>query len=212
MKLAHLPIDAITVPHLNPNEMDESMRSHLRRSIERYGLVEAIVVRQNGATGWVVTGGVHRLLIARELGYETVPCVVVNTSGADTLLLAQALNHISGQDNLGLRAEVVRRLLDELPEDQILAVLPESAESLDVLASLGQDDIAGQIANWERAQSAKLKHLTFQLVPDQVSVVEEALGRAVTDVDPDSENPNKRGNALFALCSSYLKLMEAKSS
>ncbi len=60
-----------------------------------------------------------------------------------------------------------------------LALLPETASSLQALASLGQDSIADYLQAWQQAQHARLKHLNFQLTPEQREVAEQALDRII---------------------------------
>ena len=104
------------------------------------------------------------------------------------------------------KAELLREVLSSLDEDYVLEVLPESRESLHELASLGQADLAAHLQAWQAAQSARLKHLQFQLLPSQLAVVEEAL-RQLLPIARESkgDNPNTRGTALYLLCSGYLK-------
>ncbi len=64
--------------------------------------------------------------------------MVVNLDDAPARLLTQALNRIQGEDDLGLRAELVRTILETIPEKEITAVLPETAGSLRSLASYMQ--------------------------------------------------------------------------
>ena len=121
--------------------------------------------------------------------------------------MAQALNRIQGEDDLGLKAELVREILKSLPKVEVLALLPETAETLQALSSLGQESMADYLQNWQLAQAARLKHLQIQLTPIQLEVVEEALssflGQAKKATRGDS--PNTRGTALFLLCQEYLK-------
>ena len=44
-KAIDLPLAQIEAPAWNPNEMGEGLRSHLRRSIERFGNLVPLVVR-----------------------------------------------------------------------------------------------------------------------------------------------------------------------
>ena len=125
------------------------------------------------------------------------------------MLLTQALNHIQGDDDLGIKAELLRKVLDDVTREDVLTLLLETAESLDVLASLGQQDLAEHLQAWEKAQAARLRHMTFQISDVQKMVVEEALEKAQAGVTKVEENPNKRGNALFLLCKSYLKTVAA---
>ena len=208
MQIVELALDSLKEAPWNANEMDPVMTTHLAESITRYGLVQNLVVRPLGDGTYEVLAGNQRLQVLRVKGDTSVPCVVLELDDARARLLAQALNHIRGEDDLGLRAEVIRGLLDVLPEQEVLAVLPDSAESLRTLASLGQEDLAAHLEAWEAAQGARLKHLQVQLTPDQMDVVMEALGQALAGPIPDEGNPNRRGNALVAICRAYLKAQE----
>lgn len=66
----------------------------LKHSIETFGNVEPIV--WNKRTGNVV-GGHQRLSVLKNMGYETVPCSVVDLDDTDEKLLNIALNKIKGQ-------------------------------------------------------------------------------------------------------------------
>lgn len=121
------------------------------------------------------------------------------------MLLTQALNHIQGDDDLGIKAELLRKVLDDVTREDVLTLLLETAESLDVLASLGQQDLAEHLQAWEKAQAARLRHMIFQLTPMQLEVVEEALEMTIAGATIEEENPNKRGNALYLVCRIYLE-------
>ncbi len=193
-------------PDWNPNELSRDLRAKLRTSIARFGLVVPLAVRVLGTDIYETVGGAHRLAVAAEMGLETVPCIVVEVDDKDARLLSQCLNHIAGEDNPGLRAELVKEVLAELPMDEVLSLLPDSAESLTALAALGEADLAESLRQWQTEQAARLKHMTFQLVPSQLDVVEEAIERIGHGVDQEDDgNPNRRGVALFHLCRTYLE-------
>src|SRR5918992_2752284 len=206
MKLVDVPIDQIHAADWNCNVMDEVMRSRLRRSIQRFGLVVPPVIRPIGDDSFQTIGGAQRLAVLKELGVDPVPCVVVEADDANARLLAQALNHIQGQDDLGLQAELIKEVLQSLPQEAVLSLLPETAQSLQALASLGQETMAHYLKNWQQAQSARLKHLQFQLTPIQLEVVEEALTQALPQAKAEQgDSPNARGTALYLLCQAYLE-------
>ncbi len=205
MKIADLRIDAITFAPWNANEMDAAMRAHLRRSVERFGLVVPLVVRRTGKGRYETIGGAQRLSVLRELGHATVPCVVVEADDAEARLLSQVLNHVAGEDNPGLRGELLRRVLESTPIEQVADVLPETAEGLHALASLGQEDLAEHLRAWEAAQAARLRHLQFQLIDSQLAIVESALEHALAGSMKEEGNPNKRGTALATICREYLR-------
>jgi ParB family chromosome partitioning protein len=205
MDTVEIPVDKLREAAWNPNRMDHALLERLKASIERYGLVQNLVVRPNGDDSYEVLSGNQRLRLLLESGAEAVPCVVVELDDAQARLLAQALNHIRGQDDLGQRAALMRDVLKTMTEDQVLSILPEGATGLSGLASLGQETMAEHLEKWERTRPARLKHLLFQLTPAQLAVVQQALQKAgplARKMQGDS--PNARGISLFVICRAYL--------
>ena len=132
--------------------------------------------------------------------------MVVEPDDVHARLLAQALNRVQGEDDLGLKAELIREVLESLPKEEVLSLLPETTESLAALSSLGQEDMADYLQNWQRAQQARLKHLQFQLTAAQLEVVQEALSQLLPQAKrSQGESPNARGTALYLLCKNYLE-------
>ena len=200
MKVIEIRLSDLREAPWNPNVMDPDMTKHLKEAIKQFGLVENLVVRPIEDETYQVLSGNQRLKAINDLGYEKAPCVVVELDDARAMLLAQALNQIQGEDDPGLRAELMRNVLSDLTEEDVLAVLPETVESLRELASLGQEDMAASLTAWNRLQSARLKHLTFQLTKSQMEVVERALKQVPETSSAGTGNPNLRGNALYELC------------
>lgn len=95
-------VQEIKIEELNPApynprvELEPGMPEweKLKRSIEELGNVEPIV--WNKRTGNVV-GGHQRLAVLKSLGYETVPCSVVDMDEHEEKLLNVALNKIKGR-------------------------------------------------------------------------------------------------------------------
>ena len=204
MNILDLPIDSIIPAPWNPNEMDPEMLSRLRHSIQRFALVVPLVVRLVGDDVYETIGGAQRLSILRELLVESVYCVLVQANDADARLLGQALNHIAGSDNLGLRAEVLREVLASRTQQEVLAVLPETASSLQSLTSIGEQSLARTIQQREQTQKARLRHLSFQLTDDQLEVVDQVLQRLLPIAAQDDQSPNHRSTALYLLCLGFL--------
>ena len=208
MRVTDLPIASIRPAEWNPNRMDEAMRSRMRASIERFGIIVPLVVRAVGGGSYEIIGGAQRFTVLSETKEVSAPCVVVAADDAEARLLAQALNHIAGTEDIGLRAEALRAILESVSQEEILALLPETAESLEQLVSMGEEDLSEHLRAWNQAQSARLKHLTFQLTAEQLAVVNRALERSMADAPAAAEeasNPNQRGNALYHLSRTYLE-------
>jgi ParB family chromosome partitioning protein len=206
MQVTDLLLGQLKEAPWNPNRMDEVMRHRLRESIQRYGLVENLVVRPACDGAYEVLGGNQRLQVLQELGHRTAPCVVVDLDDAQARLLSQALNRIEGEDDLGLRAELLREVLAGVPQEQVMALLPETPQSLAAATALGRQTLDQYLQTWEEARDARLHHYTFQLTTDQIEVIEQALARLLPQAKAaQRDNPNARGTALFLLCEDYLK-------
>ena len=150
MHIVDIPLVALREAPWNPNVMEPAMLNRLRSSFDRFGLVVPLVVRPVGDAFEVLNGN-QRLSVLRESGMQSVQCVVVDLDDPHAMLLAQALNHLHGEDDLGLRAELLRTVLEHLPERDVLDVLPESAEGLRQLASLGTEGMASYLEAWQGA-------------------------------------------------------------
>ena len=207
MDLVELPTASISAPSWNANELDANMRSNLREAIKRFSFLVPIVVRGLNQGAYETIGGAQRLGVLKEMGVDMVPCVVVSANDTKARLIAQSLNQISGKDNPGRKAELVRHLLAHMPEEEIIAVLPETSESLNALANLGQEGLAGYLQSWEEGRHSRLRRLQVWLTPAQLEVVARALD-SFRQGDPEEAmgNPNPKGVALYRLCLAYEKL------
>jgi ParB family chromosome partitioning protein len=204
MEIIELPIETLKEAVWNVNQVDESMMQRLRVSITKYGLVQNLVVRQV-AVGYEVLSGNHRLKLLKELYITMVPCVVVDIDDAHARLLAQALNHIHGDDDLGLRAELIREVLRVLPEKEVLAILPETPGSLSGMASMGQETIATFLQNWEKARAVRLRNLIFKMTQEQLLTIEKAIDQILPEAKRQQGiSPNARGTALYLICKSFV--------
>jgi ParB family transcriptional regulator, chromosome partitioning protein len=205
MEIKELEVNQLKEADWNANHMVDVMKTHLKESIRQFGLVENLVVRPVADGIFEVLSGNQRLKILKELSVARVPCLIVDLDDAHARLMAEALNHIRGQDNLGLRAEVVRKVLETISQDEVLAVLPETTESLSTLSSLGQETIVDYLMDWQQNRSARLRHMQFELTGEECSLVEEALKVAMRCSRQRNKNPNMRGQALVVICETYLK-------
>jgi ParB family transcriptional regulator, chromosome partitioning protein len=108
MNFIDIPLDQLREASWNPNQMDGAMLERLRESLRRFDVVTNLVVRPLRGASYEVISGNQRLQVLRELGRESVPCAVVDLDDAHARLLAQALNRVQGEDDLGLRADLLR--------------------------------------------------------------------------------------------------------
>ena len=209
MKVNELPIENLIEATWNPNHVDERGHNRLKESLSRYGLVEPLVVRPKEDSSYEVLSGNHRFKAIRNMGFSSIPCVVVNLDDAEAMLLAQTLNGLHGEDDQAQKGELFKNILASIPENKVLSLLPETTESLRSLASFSQLDLAEHLQAWEQAQAAKLKHMVLQFTNEQLETVEEALSQVLPKARNDkAKSPNTRSTAMYLLCRSYLEKEE----
>jgi ParB family chromosome partitioning protein len=206
MEIVELPIESLKEAPWNANTIDDAMLQRLRASITNYGFVQNLVVRKI-ANNYEVLSGNQRLKLLREFNILKVPCVIVDLDDAHARLLAQALNHIHGTDDLGLRAELISEVLKSIPEQEVTSILPDTMAGLKGIASLNQETMASYLQNWERARAARLKNLLFKLTAEQLQTVETAIDRILPAAKRQQGiSPNSRGTALYLICKSFLEM------
>jgi ParB family chromosome partitioning protein len=204
MNVVELPIEALREAPWNANQIDAAMLQRLRSSISRYGLIQNLVVRRID-NGYEVLSGNQRLKLLREFNVSKVACVIVDLDNAHARLLAQVLNHTHGSDDLGLRAELLREVLQVIPEQEVMSVLPDALAGLSGIGAIGRETVAAYLQNWEKTRAARLRNLLFKLTPDQLQTVEAAVAQMLPEARlQPGINPNTRGTALYLLCKSFL--------
>jgi ParB-like chromosome segregation protein Spo0J len=161
------------------------------------------VVRPLGG-GYQILGGFHRWEIARELGYATVPCVVVDLDDRRSKILTINLNEMKGESLPTLLANLVHDLSKELVLEDLEKQLPysidELKDSLDLLKIPdGLDDFLKQEA--ERQARERPQILTF--VVEDAEIVERAIEMAKR-----KHGVGTRGAALVAIARAYVSAEE----
>ena len=209
MKTIDLPIEQLRQAPWNANEMDQATFQRLKISISRFGLVENLVVRDLGEEQYEMLSGNQRLQTLRDLGWVMVPCVVMDLGDAEARLLAQALNHIHGLDDPGLRAQLLQEVLMNIPGEEVLSLLPENASSLQALSNLTPESLAQSLIRFEQSRKSRMKHFLVQLTPEQHRVVGAAIKKFLPGASRLRDgSPNQRGNALYLICKEIMNQEE----
>ena len=189
----------------NPNRMSEEMYHKLKAYIKREGLVEPIVVRPKGE-GYEILGGFHRWKIARELGYETVPCAMVDVDDRRAKILSINLNEMKGQSVSALLSELVHDLSQELTLEDLESQLPYSEADLkDALEIMKiPDGLEAYLdAEIEKAERERPHILSF--VVEDVETVEKAI-----EVASQRNGGLTRGKSLVEIARAYVGEVASK--
>jgi len=78
LHITYVPITKLNASDYNPRKWDEDAKEHLKESIERFGVVDPIIVNKAKNRQNIVIGGHFRLAMLKELGHKTVPVVYVH--------------------------------------------------------------------------------------------------------------------------------------
>ena len=183
----------------NPNRMSDEMFHKLKAYVKREGLVEPIVVRPL-EDGYQILGGYHRWKIAKELGYETVPCAVVNLDDRRAKILSVNLNEMKGQSVSSLLSELVHDLSQELTLEDLESQLPYSeAELKDTLELMKIPDGLEAYLDKEVAKAERERPHILSFVVEDVETVEKAIEKA-----SQANGGLARGKSLVELARTYL--------
>lgn len=105
-----IPVLQLKPADYNPRKITDWELRKLIRSIDAYGFVEPVVVNKD----MTIIGGHQRVEAAKSLGWESVPCVVLDLTKGREKSLNLALNRIGGEFD----EEKLASLLMELDESE----------------------------------------------------------------------------------------------
>jgi len=116
--IVEVPINELHSSEYNPRKHSKEQTDQLKESVERFGLVDPIIVNSAPKRKNIVIGGHFRLEVAKELKFETVPVVYTNIEDINKEKeLNIRLNKNTGEFDLELLAEFDEAFLAEIGFD-----------------------------------------------------------------------------------------------
>jgi ParB-like chromosome segregation protein Spo0J len=179
-KVHEIPVEKLVPNPWNPNRMSKQTYAKLKAYVKREGLVEPLIVRWT-KEGHQLLGGYHRWMIAKELGYETVPCIVLKLNDKRAKILSINLNELKGQSEPDLLADLVHDLSHDMSLEDLATQLPYDLADLRDLSDLKHipDGLDLELEEEAKAMERKCtKVMSFPLTPEQNEAVEGALETA----------------------------------
>ncbi len=144
MKITEIAIKDLNKADYNPRKIGKAEMDALKRSIERYGLIDPIIVNKD----YTIIGGHQRTEAARQLGFKEVPCVILDLDKDSEKELNIALNKIGGKFN-----------------DLVLADLLEELKAKGRLAYTGFKDKELARLTWKKGLKDKNKLIASFVIP-----------------------------------------------
>ena len=108
-KIIQRDINSLIFAEYNPRQLTKDQYQHLKDSIERFGLVDPIIVNKNKERKNIIIGGHQRVKVAKDMNIKKVPVLEVDLTYDRERELNVRLNKNTGEwdwDQLGNLFEV----------------------------------------------------------------------------------------------------------
>jgi ParB family chromosome partitioning protein len=179
--LLRLPLEEIRRDPGQPRKtFDEDKLRELADSIRAQGLIQPVLVRRDGPSGYVLIAGERRWRAAQLAGLREIPAVVREVSSAQALELALVENLQRTDLNPIEEAEGYRRLIDEfhLTQEQVSQrVGKERSTVANALRLLGlPDEVKEMLASGTLSMGHARALLGLPRIPEMVE-----LARRITE-------------------------------
>lgn len=138
----NVPVDALRPNTWNTNHVSPENETKIKASLERFGFVRPIIVRENPSIDgeYEILGGQHRWEVAIRMGYTQVP--VINLGPIDDKTAKEiglVDNGRYGEDDTLELADLLQSLGNA---DELLSFLPYSGDDLDSIFSASDIDLS----------------------------------------------------------------------
>lgn len=181
----------------NSRTHSDAQVAQIAASIREFGWTNPILIDGDNS----IIAGHGRLLAARKLGMNEVPCIVL-----DHLTKAQQRALVIADNQLALNAgwdfELLENEIRALDDDEFDLVLLgfDDGELKKMLAEVEVVELP-QLADGDREP---FQQMTFTLHDEQVEQVKAAIDAAKSMGAFDSPNENSNGNAIARICETFL--------
>lgn len=176
----------------NPRKNDEAVK-YVAESIKEFGFKVPIIVDKNN----VIVAGHTRYKAAKNLGMDTVPCIV-----ADDLTDDQIKAFRLADNKVAEKADWDFNVLSAELED--LFDFDMSLFGFDDDAISGDD--FGDDFSLAEGEKPEICQLTFTLHEKQKELIEYAISIVGSDIEETFGNTNKNGNALYEVVRQWAEL------
>lgn len=139
LKIEYIEANLLIPNKWNSNQMSKENERKLEESLRRNSLFDAIIARDKGDGTFEILGGEHRAKIAKKIGMDKIPTIVLHGI-SDDRAKEISLSHNSrygSDDNLKL-SELINSL--ESP-DALSDILPYSEIEIEALMSASKIDL-----------------------------------------------------------------------
>ena len=98
-KIIHRDINSLIFAEYNPRQLTKDQHQLLKDSIQRFGLVDPILVNKHKDRKDIIIGGHQRVRVAKDLDIDKVPCIELSLTYEKERELNIRLNKNTGEWN-----------------------------------------------------------------------------------------------------------------
>ena len=107
-------IDSLIFAEYNPRQLTKDQYKHLKDSIQRFGLVDPVIINSNKDRKNIIIGGHQRCKVAKDLDIKKIPCVEIDLTYDKERELNVRLNKNTGEWDMDVLANMFE--LEELQD------------------------------------------------------------------------------------------------
>ena len=131
-KIIQRDIDSLIFAEYNPRQLTKDQYKHLKDSIQRFGLVDPVIINSNKDRKNIIIGGHQRCKVAKDLDIKKIPCVEIDLTYDKERELNVRLNKNTGEWDMDVLANMFE--LEELQEigftDKELKIFEDDEEEI----------------------------------------------------------------------------------
>lgn len=201
LDVRHIPVEEVKPNPDNPNEMSEGDYATLKTEIRDHGYTQPILVRPV-ENGYQLIDGEHRWRAVCEIGFATVPAVVIEADDPDAKVRLVAMNRLRGKFVPIKLAYVIADLAQTIPERELRKRLGMSETELhDHLRNANLEDAVAESLSGAD-QRPEGRSVSVFCSEDDAALIEATLEL----IAPTKE---ERGAALAKVCREWSEAQQA---
>ena len=175
-KIIQRDINSLIFAEYNPRQLTKDQYQHLKDSIERFGLVDPIIVNKNKERKNIIVGGHQRVKVAKDMEIVTVPVLEIDLTYDKERELNIRLNKNTGEwdyDNLAN--------MFEMEELQGWGFTDKDFWFLDEGELSNDEDYSDNTVDekLKRFLDAKIKQITIPFPSEEFDIIVERLDRVM---------------------------------
>lgn len=193
MDVKNIPIWEIVPYAKNAKKHDKRQIDNVVESIRQYGFVQPVVIDRDG----VIVIGHCRVMAAKKLGMEEVPCVCVDDLTPEQVNALRIVDNKSAEDGAAWDFDMLSM---ELPDIDLSA--------FDFDFNIETDADYGTDFSLPDGGKPEICQMTFTLHERQKELIEYAISLVEDGVTETFGNTNKNGNALYEVIRQWARQRE----